>query len=85
MNISLGDHFAQLLRKKVDSGRYRNAAEVVREGLRLLEARDERRQTTLQALRAHIDEGYQQSLRGESSDGEEFFKKLLNGDLDESP
>ena len=35
--------------------------------------RKERKEAALQALRAHIEEGYQQSLRGESTDGEEFF------------
>ena len=79
MNVSLGDHFEELLRKKVASGRYKNAAEVVREGLRLLEQRDERRRVALDALRAKIERGYQQALNGEGRDGEEVFEDLLQG------
>ncbi len=79
MNVSLGDHFEELLRKKVASGRYKNAAEVVREGLRLLEQRDERRRVALDALRAKIERGYQQALNGEGRDGEEVFEDLLEG------
>lgn len=40
MNIYLGDHFDTFIRKQVESGRYANASEVVREGLRLLEEQE---------------------------------------------
>ncbi len=36
-NVNLADHHANFIRSSVDSGRYRNASEVVRAGLRLLE------------------------------------------------
>ena len=77
MNISLGHHFEELVRQKVESGRYRNIAEVVREGLRLLEQRDERREVALQALRGKIERGYRQAVNGELQDGNTVFKQLL--------
>jgi antitoxin ParD1/3/4 len=36
-NVVLTDHQAQLLERLVSSGRYQNASEVLREGLRLVE------------------------------------------------
>ena len=42
MNVSITDHLAGYVRKKVKSGRYNNASEVVREALRRMEDEDER-------------------------------------------
>src|SRR5690348_1978325 len=38
-NINLTEHFERFIRTEVQSGRYSNASEVVREGLRLMERR----------------------------------------------
>jgi antitoxin ParD1/3/4 len=42
MNASITDQLAGYVRKKVKSGRYNNASEVVREALRRMENEDER-------------------------------------------
>ncbi len=42
MNVSVTDELAGYVRKKVKSGRYNNASEVVREALRRMEQDDER-------------------------------------------
>jgi putative addiction module CopG family antidote len=42
MNISITDRLAGCVRKKVKSGRYNNASEVVREALRRMEDEDAR-------------------------------------------
>lgn len=42
MNISITDELAGYVRKKVKTGRYNNASEVVREALRRMEDTDER-------------------------------------------
>ncbi len=56
-NVSLTDELDRFVAKKVKAGRYENASEVVRAGLRTLE-RDERQyEAKLAALRAAIDEG----------------------------
>jgi antitoxin ParD1/3/4 len=50
-NVVLTDHQADLLERLVASGRYQNASEVLREGLRLLETRDAEEKVRLKALR----------------------------------
>jgi antitoxin ParD1/3/4 len=40
MNVSLGLEWEQFVNKEVESGRYDNASEVLREALRLLEERE---------------------------------------------
>lgn len=37
LNVSITPHFSRFIRKKIKSGRYTNASEVVREALRRLE------------------------------------------------
>ena len=36
-NYALSDHYERFIRKQLESGRYNNASEVVRAGLRMLE------------------------------------------------
>ena len=50
-NVVLTDHQADLVAKLVASGRYQNASEVLREGLRLVERREAEDQVRLKALR----------------------------------
>jgi antitoxin ParD1/3/4 len=57
LNINLTPQLEELVRRKVSSGRYNSASEVVREALRLMEAGDELRAAKLQRLRADIREG----------------------------
>lgn len=42
MNISITDHLASYVRKKVKSGRFNNASEVIREAIRRMEEDDQR-------------------------------------------
>ncbi|HWZ42430.1 MAG TPA: type II toxin-antitoxin system ParD family antitoxin [Candidatus Saccharimonadales bacterium] len=42
MNVSITDHLAGFVRRKVKSGRYNNASEVVRDALRRMEEDDAR-------------------------------------------
>jgi antitoxin ParD1/3/4 len=51
-NVVLTDHQADLVEKLVDSGRYQNASEVLREGLRLVEQREAEDRAKIKALRA---------------------------------
>jgi antitoxin ParD1/3/4 len=50
-NVVITDHQADLLERLVSSGRYQNASEVLREGLRLIERRDAEEKVRLKALR----------------------------------
>jgi antitoxin ParD1/3/4 len=54
-SVSLGDHFETFVDQKVADGRFQNASEVIRAGLRLLEEEEAK----IQLLRTAIDEGFQ--------------------------
>lgn len=56
-SYTIGSRYENLVKDLVTSGRYATASEVVREGLRLVEEREELRQIKLQALRDAIREG----------------------------
>lgn len=46
-NVALGNHYEEFVKKQLESGRYNNASEVVRAGLRLLEDREAARERWL--------------------------------------
>ena len=50
-NVVLTDYQTELLERLVGSGRYQNASEVLREGLRLVETRELEEKIRLKALR----------------------------------
>jgi antitoxin ParD1/3/4 len=56
-NVNLTDELDRFVATKVKSGRYENASEVVRAGLRTLEREEQQYEAKLAALRAAIDEG----------------------------
>lgn len=56
-NVNLTDELDRFVAKKVKTGRYENASEVVRAGLRTLEREEQRYDAKLAALRSAIDEG----------------------------
>ena len=56
-NVVLTDHQASFLEKLVSSGRYQNASEVLREGLRLVEQREQEDALRLDALRSAVQTG----------------------------
>ena len=51
-NVVLTDHHENIITELVGSGRYQNASEVLRDGLRLIEERDARELAKLKALQA---------------------------------
>ena len=56
-NVSLTDELDRFVAKKVKTGRYENASEVVRAALRTLEREERQYEAKLAALRAAIDDG----------------------------
>lgn len=71
MNVSLTAELERFVQRKVESGLYNNASEVVREGLRLLKEHDEIRLK----WREQIERGWAQAQAGQVVDGEEVFRK----------
>lgn len=57
-SITLGSYFDQFIQSVLSEGRYRNASEVVRAGLRLLEEEEQK----MIALRNAIEEGINSGL-----------------------
>jgi antitoxin ParD1/3/4 len=57
MNVNLTPQLEEMVRRKVASGLYTSASEVVREALRLMEEQDQVRAARLQQLRSDIREG----------------------------
>ncbi|QDT57213.1 Antitoxin ParD1 [Caulifigura coniformis] len=49
-SITLGDHFEQFVDRQIASGRFSNASELIRSGLRLLEEQEQKREALIQAL-----------------------------------
>ena len=56
-SISLGDHFETFVDKKVSAGRFKNASEVIRAGLRLLEEEEAKIAVLKKAIEAGIESG----------------------------
>jgi antitoxin ParD1/3/4 len=76
MNVSLTPELERLVNKKVKTGMYGTASEVVREGLRLIQVRDRQ----LAALRADIRVGLEAGKRGEYKTYDEHgLKDLFEG------
>jgi len=55
-NVVLTDQQAELVEKLVKSGRYQNASEVLRDGLRLLRRRELEEAAKLEAIRGGLHE-----------------------------
>src|SRR2546422_8695474 len=64
-NVVLTDHQEELIETLVGSGRYQNASEVLREGLRLVEQREAEDAAKLEALREAARIGLEALDRGE--------------------
>jgi antitoxin ParD1/3/4 len=67
-NVVLTDHQAAVIETLVRSGRYQNASEVVREGLRLVEQRAAEDSARLDALRKAADIGWADIAAGRHTD-----------------
>lgn len=71
ITASIGPHYEEFIRNSIQMGRYNNASEVIRAGLRRLED-DERR---IALLRSAIQEGIDSGIC-EDFDPEEHLKQL---------
>lgn len=57
-SISLGDHFEDFVDDKIAAGRFKNASEVIRAGLRLLEEEE----IKIQQLKSAITDGIESGI-----------------------
>ena len=77
MHISLTPTLEEYTRKKVESGLYNNASEVIRESLRLMLQRDKNAET----LRESVTRGFEQVEAGQFTEvtSERQFMELARG------
>lgn len=67
-NVVLSDHQHELVASLVESGRYQNASEVLREGLRLLERQEREEAIKVAALRDAAEKGWSDLAAGRYDD-----------------
>lgn len=82
-NVVLTEQQEIFVGKLVKAGRYQNASEVLRDGLRMLEDRVQQRAAELEDIRAGVVAGFDQVERGEFAEGsgeeaiERAFKRAV--------
>lgn len=57
-SVTLGEHFEKIIEKSIESGRYASASEVIREGLRLVDEREQKIKILSDAIEAGEKSGY---------------------------
>ena len=76
MNISLTSKLEEMVQKRVESGLYNSASEVVREALRLLEQFERVQEAQIRNLREQVLIGVEQIERGQTK---AFDDKTVEG------
>ena len=76
MSIALKIEQEQFIQKKLESGKYSSADEVIFEAFQLLEERDQHYEQWLQDTRQKVSDGLAQLDRGEGLDGESVMARL---------
>jgi antitoxin ParD1/3/4 len=70
-SVSLGDYFENFVDGRISQGRFKNTSEVIRAGLRLLEAEENK----ITALKNAINEGIESGI-AENFDPKQHLKSL---------
>lgn len=83
-NVVLTEQQAALVEELVLSGRYQNASEVLRDGLRLLQRREAEETVKLEALRSALDEAESAVAAGDLSDYSATLLDEIDGQERES-
>lgn len=61
-SVSLGNYFEDFVDKRISEGRYKNASEVIRAGLRLLEEEENKIQILKNAIKEGLDSGISENF-----------------------
>jgi len=73
-SYSIGKHFEDMIDGLIKDGRYATASEIIRDGLRMVEEREESRRVKLEALREEIQKGFDSGPAEEVGDMFERIK-----------
>jgi antitoxin ParD1/3/4 len=78
-NVNLTSRYDQFVVEQVTSGRFKNASEVMRAGLRLLEQQNREEEEKLALLRSLAAEGFDELDQGRGTvvDGERHLRKFI--------
>lgn len=76
MQLNLQPDLEILMNKRLSSGAYANAEDVLRHALEAQDAEESWTDEERRALSAHIEEAYQQAERGELIDGTEARREI---------
>jgi antitoxin ParD1/3/4 len=76
MNITLKTEQVELIKQKINSGKYNNAEEVIAEALQLLSQRDHEYQTWVEEMREKVDVAIEELRRGEGINGDVVIAQL---------
>lgn len=76
MQLNVPPDLETLINKRLSSGAYENAEDVLRRALEAQDAEETWTDEERQALSAHIEEGYLQAERGELIDGAEARRDI---------
>jgi len=76
ITVTLPPELEAFIEERVAAGRFATAGEADREGLRLLEEREQERDAVLTELRRDIEIGVEEAKAGKLSDGPAFLEQL---------
>ncbi len=76
INFQIGGDSEAFVQGQLDSGRYSDASDVVRQALRLMDELDRAVALHKDDLRGKIEAGYRALQEGRHSDGDAFFAEL---------
>lgn len=80
-SITLGDHFENFVDSKISTGRFKNASEVVRAGLRLLEEEESKIIALNQAINEGVESGPAKTFNAKKHLEKLKLAKRNNGQL----
>ncbi|MBP6238007.1 MAG: type II toxin-antitoxin system ParD family antitoxin [Saprospiraceae bacterium] len=78
-SISLGNHFEEFVQSSIGEGRYTNASEVIRAGLKLLEEEEQKFYALRKAIQDGIDSGVAENFDPKTHMKELKRRKKVNG------
>jgi Arc/MetJ-type ribon-helix-helix transcriptional regulator len=76
MQLTAPPDLESLINKRLSSGGYASAEEVLRRALEAQDAEESMTDEERQVLSAHIEEGYLQATRGETIDGAQARREI---------
>lgn len=77
-SVSLGDYFDQFVENTISEGRFKNASEVIRAGLRLLEEEEHKIAALKMSIQEGLDSGFSENFDPQKHLKELKAKKKIN-------